>query len=288
MIAPALFALAACLPVSAASDRILVRDLLPAIPEFSTVPADTPLAPAPEPGFVRVFRYPELRRLAARWQLPALPEHEVCVARPVARLDPEQLLEAMQKEVPGARIEVLEFSRQPAPLGPVEFPRQGLRHGAASTLWMGWVRYAGNRHFNIWARVAVTATADRVLAVGDLKPGQPITAAQVMVATRQDFPGNEPFARSLDEVIGKYPRLRIPAGGTVRLDVLDSPKDVMRGQTVQVEVRNGGALLELEGQAEASGAIGDTIPVRNPDSQKRFQAKVKGKGKVVVDATPSR
>jgi flagella basal body P-ring formation protein FlgA len=288
MIAAALFALAACLPVSAGSDRILARDLVPALPELSALPPETPLAAAPEPGVTRVFHIPELRRLAVRWQLAAEPAREICVTRPVTKLDPAALLEAMRSELPGAHIEILEFSRQPAPEGPIEFPRQGLRRGTSGSLWMGWVRYAGNRRFSIWARVAITATIGRVLAVGDLKPGQPIAARQVMLATSQEFPGNEPWSRSLADVVGKYPRFRIPAGTAIRIDALTDPQDVMRGQTVRVEIRNGGAVLELDGTAEASGGIGDTIPVLNPGSQKRFQARVEGKGRVAVSLPLSR
>jgi flagella basal body P-ring formation protein FlgA len=284
MMAAALFAISACLPASAGSDWILARDLAAALPEMAGLPPETPLAPAPAPGAIRVFRVSELRSLAVRWRLESAPEREVCVARPVARLDPARLLEAMRKEVSDARIEILEFSRQPAPEGTIEFPRQGLRHGTSGTFWAGWVRYAGSRRFNIWARVDITAQVNRVLAIGELRPGQPITAAQVMLAIRREFPGGGPYARSLDEVVGKCPRLGIAAGAAIRVDRLEAVKDVARGDTVRVEVRNGGAVLAFEGQAEAPGAIGEKIPVRNPASQKRFLARVEGKGKVAVDA----
>jgi hypothetical protein len=33
---------------------------------------------------------------------------------------------------------------------------------------------------------------------------------------------------------------------------------------------------------KASGAVGETIPVRNPESHKRFAARVEGKGRVSV------
>jgi len=284
MILAALFALAACLPVSDGSDRILARDLVPAMPELAGLPADAPLAFAPEPGVQRVFRVPELRRLAARWSLEAEPRHDVCVARPLAVPDPAQLLEAMRRELPDAHIEIVETSRQPAPRGEIEFPVRGLRRSPTGALWQGWVRYTRNRRFSIWARVAISAAVARVLAVGDLKPGQPIGAAQVVAATRQEFPGSEPLARSVEEVIGKVPRMRIPAGAAIRTDVLDDSKDVMRGQRVKVEVRNGAAVLELECEAEGSGGVGTTIPVRNPDTGKRFLARVEGKGTAAVDA----
>jgi flagella basal body P-ring formation protein FlgA len=68
------------------------------------------------------------------------------------------------------------------------------------------------------------------------------------------------------------------------MDLLENPRDVMRGDTVRVEVRDGGAHLELEATAEGSGAFGEIISVLNPISKKRFPARVEGKGRVSVDA----
>ena len=58
--------------------------------------------------------------------------------------------------------------------------------------------------------------------------------------------------------------------------------DVHRGERVSVEVTSGAALLRLRADAESAGRIGDAVLVRNPESGKLFQARVEGKGKVVV------
>ena len=55
-----------------------------------------------------------------------------------------------------------------------------------------------------------------------------------------------------------------------------------RGETVKVEVHSGNARLEFEAQTEASGVAGQTVPVVNPVSKKRFKARVEGKGRVSV------
>jgi flagella basal body P-ring formation protein FlgA len=242
------------------------------------------VALAPAPGVARVFRVAELRSLAVRLNLPAPPDREICVTRPVAAPDPAQLLAAMRKELPQATIEILEFSRQPVPEGEIEFPVRQLRRGAGGALWLGYVHYGGNHRFTIWAKVKVLVAVERVVAVGDLPSGQPIRAAQLMTQTRQEYPASEPFARSIDEVAGKWPRLPIRDGTDIRMDLLENPRDVMRGDTVRVEVRDGGAHLELEATAEGSGAFGEIISVLNPISKKRFPARVEGKGRVSVDA----
>jgi flagella basal body P-ring formation protein FlgA len=292
MIALASWALAGCLTVASGSDRIRAADLAPSFPEMATLAADLEIAPAPAPGVVRIFRPAELRRLAALHGLTSAPESDICVVRPVARLAPERLLEAMRREFPGARIELLEFSRQPAPDGAIEFPKTGLRAGpvasAAGALWIGWVRYGGNHRFSIWVRVKIAVRVERVLALTDLRPGKPIHADQVELAERDEVPAAGPaaaFAESLDAVTGKWPRQPIRAGEPIRSVWLQPPRAVLNGETVKVAVRNGGAQLELEAQAEGSGAVGEIIYVRNPDSHRRFRARVEGSGRAAVDAT---
>ena len=81
---------------------------------------------------------------------------------------------------------------------------------------------------------------------------------------------------------GKVSRRAIAAGAALRTEWLESAKVVLRGETVEVEAVHGGARLKLEGIAEASGAVGETIPIQNPVSKQRFPARVESKGKVIV------
>jgi flagella basal body P-ring formation protein FlgA len=283
MIPLAAFALAGCLAVSSGADRIVAGDLAPAFPGFAAVAPDTELALAPAPGVTRVFSPPELQRLALRLRLAPAPQTAICVERPVAAPDPSRILTAMHKDIPDARIEILDYSRQPQPEGEIEFPLRGLQSGAGGAMWMGFVHYGSNRRFTIWARVNVLVTIERVLAAGDLRSGQAIAADQVATQTRDEFPALGAFAKSLDEVVGRWPRIAIRAGSAIRLDQLELPKEVVRGDTVQVEVRKGAVRMQVEAQAEASGALHETIPVLNTASKRRFLARVEGKGRVSVD-----
>src|ERR1039457_1657250 len=188
MISLASVALAGCLAVSAASDHITLRDLTPAFPGLEAATPDEPVGLAPAPGVQRMFRLPELRRLAARLNITADPKSELCFERPVAPLDPARLLEAMRKQLPEAESEILEYSRLPVPAGELEFPLNGLRQMPFGGFWSGSVRYAGGRRYTVWARVKAIAIAPRVIATEDLKPGRVIEASQVRVEMREDFP----------------------------------------------------------------------------------------------------
>jgi flagella basal body P-ring formation protein FlgA len=281
MIHLAALALAACLAVGAGSDQVLAGDLAAAFPEWSAVPPETALALAPAPGVQRVFRLPELRRLAERWNLSPAPDREACVTRPVAVISAERLITAMQKELPSAHIELLDFSRLPAPEGELRFPVSALRQTPAGGYWSGHVLYAGKHHFAIWARVKVKVGTTRVIAAQDIRAGFPLVAAQFRVENREEVP-TAGFVTTIEEVEGKVSRRPIAAGGALRADWLEPVKAVMRGETVEVEAVHGGARLKLEGIAEASGAIGETIPIQNPVSKQRFPARVESKGKVIV------
>jgi flagella basal body P-ring formation protein FlgA len=227
-----------------------------------------------------------LQRIAAQFHLEAAPEDEICVARTAAPLEPATLLAAMQKEMPGAKIAIVEFSRQAAPQGEIVFRRTGLRpNSAAGAIWFGAVRYAPNRDFTIWAKVTVTTQVSRVVAKRDIAPGQRLDPEDVAIETRDEFPSAQAILASAAAVTGKSSRVAIHAGAPIRPEMLENSKDVRQGDIVEVEVQDGGAHLTLEARAEASGSVGDAIFVRNPDSGKRFLAKVRGKDRLFVDGS---
>jgi flagella basal body P-ring formation protein FlgA len=274
--------LTGCLAVNPGSDRITAGDLAGAIPGLIPPDAAAEVALAPAPGVARVFHVPELHRLAQRLHWDVQPSTDLCVERPVSPPDPAKLLEAMHRALPQAAIELLEYGRQPLPAGDLEFPASGLRPANNGGLWTGSVRYAGTRRLSLWVRVKVSVLVPRVVTVVALRAGEAITADAVRVETREEFPGAAASLQSAEEALGKWPRAAIRAGTAIGPAMLESPRDVVRGETVVVDVRNGSAHLELEARAEASGVIGETIPVLNPLSHKRFPARVEGKGKVSV------
>jgi flagella basal body P-ring formation protein FlgA len=229
----------------------------------------------------RVFHIVELRRLAARFHVEAAPAADICFERPTAPLNAEKLLAAMRRQLPDARIEIVETSRAAAPEGEPEFPISGLRPTPSGAVWNGFVRYAGARRFFIWAKVKALIPAARVVAAENLKAGHAVELSQLRVETGDGFPGDA-FLSSLTEAAGRIIRRNVPAGTALRPQWLEAAHDVVRGQTVRVEVRSGSARLELDAEAEASASAGQTVPVRNPESKKRFMARVEGPGRVSV------
>jgi flagellar basal body P-ring formation protein FlgA len=118
--------------------------------------------------------------------------------------------------------------------------------------------------------------------VENLKTGQVIDVSQVRVEMREEFPAVNVFVTALEQAAGRVLERPVASGTVLRSQWLETPKEVVRGDTVQVDVWSGGAHLKLPALAESSGSTGQSIPVRNTESQKRFWATVVGKGRVSV------
>ena len=274
--------------VAVEGDRITAGDLARAVPAFSSVAADAEIGYAPLPGVRRYFHTPELRRLALRYNVVLPDDAEACVEHAMETLQPERVVAAMRKALddPEAQIEIMELSRFPIPHGELEFSRTNLPEDAAgAVIWRGVVRSAGGRRFGVWANVKVRVRGTRVVATENLAAGHAIGANQVKLEACDVYPARSAAPVSLEAVTGTSPRNPIRAGDSITATMVDAPKEVERGDTVQVEVHSGAALLKLEGRAESAGRHGDPIKVHTLASGKSISARVAGKDRVVVATT---
>ena len=275
----ATLAAASCLPLPPAAERITAADLAGGWPALAAAGSGTAVAFAPAPGVQRVFSAGELQRIGARLGVDSEPPGPVCVERASAPLDPAALLASMQRVLPEAEIEIVEYGRAAAPAGEVVFPKALLQ---PSGLWKGYIEYAPSRRFSIWARVKVRLTVTQVVATETLPAGKTIAAPQLRLETVTAAPGAAVGAQSIEEVAGRIALRSIAAGKPVPRAQLAEAPDVTRGQSVRVEVHHGATRLETEGLAQANGRRGDRVLIQNPTSGRRFLARVAGEGLVVV------
>lgn len=279
---------AQCLPPE--GEFIVARQMAAANPAFAALAPETAMGEAPMAGLRRIFKTGELNRLATSRGLPRADYREVCFEWPLAPVDMERAMAAMRKGLArdGARLELLELSRVPAPPGELIFPVSALRPAGNSLYyWNGFVRYGRDRRLLVPARVRLLIPGTRVAAREALQPGRPLTAEQVEVR-HGDFPLEE--AGAIDNAaaaVGMNVRHAIAAGTVLRrVDLVEAPL-VTAGQTVEVEVRNGATRLLATGQAEQTGRRGDVIAVRNTSSGMRFRARVERVGGVGLVIGPA-
>jgi len=272
-------------------DRIQANDLSAVLPEFRTVPAETLLAQSPLPGSTRTFHSPEILALAHRFGIVLQSAPDTCFEWAMQPLDRSLVVATMREslQIAEARIEIADMIASKAPQGRIEFPLSRLGAPAsqeqpAPVLWRGDVIYGDNHRFAIWARVEIAAPCRKLMAVESLKAGRPIEARQVRATTASCFPVPGKDLSSVVEVTGMVPLRAVPAGAELRAEFLAPPNDVNRGDTVRLEVRSGGARLALTVRAVSGGRSGDMISVRNPESNRVFQARITGKGTALVEA----
>jgi len=127
--------------------------------------------------------------------------------------------------------------------------------------------------------VKLTAPVTRLIAVENLRTGVSIKPGQIREEVTESFPGRE---TTLSQIDGLVPMKPIAAGSEVRAVDVIRPNEVNRGDLVHVEVRMGAARVALTGRAESAGHLGEFVPVRNLESSRVFQARVEGKGSVIV------
>jgi flagella basal body P-ring formation protein FlgA len=271
--------------------RIFGEDLARALPVFAGMPRDAVIGYSPAPGAALVLLSAELRRLGMKYGTTVPDDARACFEWKVQPLTEDAVREAIGRALdsPRARVDVLAMSKALVPGGRLEFPLSGLSVSsvvdpATPVIWNGYVAYDHTRRFALWARVRVTVTGTRVVAVEALIPGKPVEERQVRLETYEEFPLRHDAARNLEEVVGRLPKRGIRAGFPVFTTDLAQPFQVQRGESVRITAVSGAAQVELDGVAAGSGRQGDIIAVTNPRSGKTFRARIEGKGKAIVIA----
>jgi len=273
-------------------ERILGSDLAEALPSFRGIPRDASITYSPAPGRIRAFTNVELQRIGKRYGIAVPAGAQTCFAWKMRRLTEEAVRSAILTSLntPQARIEVLSSSQAAIPEGRLEFPLTGLTISSAvdattPVMWRGHVLFGSGRKFDVWARVRVSATTTRVVALVPLMPGKLVEAKQLRVETYDDFPLHSGVARNIEDVVGRTPRRAIPANiAILRADLIE-PFEVQRGESVAVTVVSGQAQVALNAVAENSGHQGDLITFTNPRSGKHFRARIEGKDRALLIAS---
>jgi flagella basal body P-ring formation protein FlgA len=277
MIAPAF----ACQVVD--GDHIFGKDVAAASPLFVALAANLEIGAAPLAGVQRVMRPEELVRLAKQNGISLdATASAICFERSTAVLTAEALLPLIQKAlaIDNAQIEILDFSRFGVPQGTFDFPKSGLMPNG---LWRGRVLYGENHSMPVWVKTRITVDRTWVEAADTLPTGKAIEPSQLILKTGPRSPLDTTLVESIDLVAGRRPIRTLAPGTPIAGVMLNIAHDVERGDTVAVEVKVGGAILDFEATAESSGRAGDSILMKNPENGHSFQAKIQDKGHVLVE-----
>ncbi len=111
----------------------------------------------------------------------------------------------------------------------------------------------------------------------DLDRGQIINSINVSEVPTdvRNLPSGDLY-QNIEDIVGMAARVNLQAGRILTDGMLEPPTMVVRGETVIVFIELTSARISLHGTALDSGAVGDEIRVRNPDSSMIITATVTG------------
>lgn len=278
----------ACSPVD--GTHIFLRDLAQVESRFAAGDPELDVGFAPDPGSRRTFFPAELARIASKAGIKPDGQGDVlyqpvCFQRRARVLQLDDLLPALKAWAPEhAQIEITEWTKTPVPEGEVIVPNPTVsnRNCKEPILLHGYVVFDGHRRAPIWMRARITAHKEIVIARAVLEAGTRSTPDQFQIEQRDVVNDWNTLPVSMEQVVGKIARKRIPEGSAVSLGDWKQPLPVEPGSSVTVDVRDGATHLEFDARAETGGAVGNTITLRNASSGKRFSARVTGENKASV------
>ena len=144
------------------------------------------------------------------------------------------------------------------------------------------VRDAQGRLSRRWFKITVDGRCRVLLAVRDLRRGEPVRASDFVVRpvdcrklrgeSVSDLPADGLFQLSCN----------LKAGQPLPARRLRPYRLIRRGELVRVRLEQNGIRITTRGVAMNNGTLQEIITVRNPTSRKFYQARVVGDGEVVV------
>jgi len=138
-------------------------------------------------------------------------------------------------------------------------------------------------NWTLYVPVRLHAWVEAVVAAATLAPNTKLTAAELTQGRADSLAGSGGLITDLRQVEGKILRVGLMAGAPILSPQLDLPIAVHRGQQVMLTLTDPGMSLRTTATALDDGRVGDTIQVKNADSQKTLRATVARDGGVEIN-----
>jgi flagellar basal body P-ring formation protein FlgA len=141
-------------------------------------------------------------------------------------------------------------------------------------------------------RQPLRLTGTAVETINAVSVGHPIAQGEVLqmsdlsVVRRPKSEG--PAITDMNAVAGLAARHELRPGQSLHDADLMKPEVVKRGEAVTLVYEAPGVVLTLRGQAQDSGALGDSVGVLNTDSKRLVQGVIVAPGRVKVSFPPTR
>jgi len=272
-------------------DSIMLSDVFTGLPKGK----DKVLGPAPRPGQDMTLNARTLMRIALALDLQWRPAHSgeyVVLKRAATVIDSGMIEDALQAEIAQSGMSGEYKLAFAGPLAEMILP---LDKPAQVEVQSMNVRHEQNRFEATLVApskeepletIRVSGAIHRMINIpvlsSTIRNGSVIGARDIeTISVREDEVRND-MVISADELIGTTPRRVILPGKSVRVNEIQAPLIVERGDTVTMIFNDGGMRLTAKGKALENGAKGDLVRVSNTASSRTVEALVTAEREVVV------
>ncbi len=130
---------------------------------------------------------------------------------------------------------------------------------------------AARRHSYSGRAVEVSSIA---VPIRNMRRGEVITEQDVEIRNVPVRKIDGTTLTEMSDLVGMAARQSLRTGKPIRVRDIEEPKIVRKNTTVTVQLKSRGLVLTVRGTALQSGAMGDTINIRNANSNRIIQGKV--------------
>lgn len=136
--------------------------------------------------------------------------------------------------------------------------------------------------WKLYVPVRVRREADVVVLRGAVRPGQPITADQVVVQRRDLGAATTPAFTDPAQVVGLTPSKAMAAGATLTSSDLMQGPPLRRGDPVVLLTRVGGVEVRMAGRALGPAGPGGIVSAENVDSRRVVRGRMSAPGVIEI------
>lgn len=134
--------------------------------------------------------------------------------------------------------------------------------------------------WKIYLRAQVSIVRETVVAKRSITKGEILTPADLSLSKIDSAAMGEPAYTQVEALVGMEATRTITAGRAIRAGQVRAPQVVQRGDVIVLLAGTESLEVRMAGKALSSGAVGDSVSVRNNAGDRTLQGRVVAPGMV--------
>lgn len=143
--------------------------------------------------------------------------------------------------------------------------------------------FVGNEHARFFVSVQAERYTEALVATTTISRGDLLGPDNIGIREENVYDLRSGWIGDPAVVLGKVATRSISADQLILQNAFETEKVVKRGDRVRIQAKIGGLVVSAVGEALGTGALGESIRVRNAKTNKILQARVAGSGEVMID-----